>query len=205
MAFIDILAYSLLAVSFAGFLLLYAAVSFLYCFYVKKQREFSSKLKGVSVPLGILGLYMLIAGIWGGLTWPLPGSYNILFFDPLTSFGILLIAFYLSVRYELKLEYVGFLGLMMGVVAIWYGISGYSLGMTAAPIVLLLMYLFYGLAGVFSYPVLLMASTFSPGQKSIWTWFRVAFALLCISLFIGSALSGVTALAAIPAHLATPP
>ena len=59
----------------------------------KKQKDFSAQIKSAIVPLLLIGIYMFVMALWGQLAWPLPGSYNILFYDPMISFGIVLIAF----------------------------------------------------------------------------------------------------------------
>ncbi len=202
MAFIDNLAYGLFSISFAGFLLLYTALS-MFLAYKRKQRNLTEYLKGACIPIAIIGIYLLITGIWGQFVWPLPGSYNILFYDPLVSFGILLIAFSMAIKYDVKLEYVGFLGLLIGIMAIVYGIEGYNIGLTSAPIALLLMYLFYGLSGIFSYPISLIADRL-PGSRSNNTWL-IILAIFCLLLFLASALSSYIGILAIPQHLLSAP
>jgi putative membrane protein len=204
MVFVDDLAYGLFSISFAGFLLLYTILS-VYLAYKRNERDFSSYLKSASVPLGIIGLYMLVMGLWGQFSWPLPGSYNILFYDPFISFGILLIAFAIAVKYGTRLEYVGFLGLLAGGMAIIYGAEGYSLGLTASPIALLLMYMFYGLAGIFSYPVALLTDRLAVTQKRMRRQWHVIFIIFFILLFLASSVAGVVGLLAVPAHLKSAP
>jgi len=204
MVFVDNLAYELFAISFAGFLLLYT-ISSMYLVYRRKDRNFSEYLMGASVPLGLLGAYMLIQGLWGQFTWPLPGSYNILFFDPLVSFGLLLIGFALSVRYKVRLEYVGFFGLMVGVMVIAYGIEGYNIGLTKEPIALLALYFLYGLVGIFSFPVSLIADRIPNVKYNAWIGWHIALATFWILLLVASCLSAVIGIAAIPAHLISAP
>lgn len=204
MVFTDDLAYQLFAISFAGFLLLYTSLS-VYLAYRKKRGNFTEQLKNASVPLGIMGLYFLVMGLWGQFSWPLPGSYNILFYDPFISFGILLVAFAVAARYNVKLEYVGFLGLMIGAMVIIYGVAGYQIGLTSQPIALLMMYLFYGLAGIFLYPVLLIADRLQGMQKRMRMEWHVILIIFCILLFLASSVSGLVAVLAIPQHLKSAP
>ncbi len=205
MAFTDNLAYSLFAISFAGFLLLYL-ISSMYRIYRRKHRNFSEHLAAASIPLGLIGLYMFITGLWGQFVWPLPGSYNILFYDPLISFGILLVAFSLAVRYKVRLEYAGILGLMVGVMVIIYGVEGYSIGLTAAPIALLGMYFCYGTAGIFSYPVSLIADRL-PGFKKgkVWKGWHIILVIFWFLLLLASVLSAYVGILAIPQHLLSAP
>jgi putative membrane protein len=203
MVFIDNLAYALFSVSFAGFMLLYT-VSSMYLLY-RKRRSFQEHLMAASLPIALIGLYMLVMGLWGQFTWPLPGSYNILFYDPFLSFGILLLSFSMAVRYRLRLEYVGFLGLMMGAMIIVYGIAGYNLGLTAAPIGLLALYLGYGLAAIFSYPVSLISDRLPDTRKRTPANWRIILIIFCILLLLASLVSAYTGFAAIGQHLMSAP
>ena len=203
MVFIDDVAYSLFSISFAGFMLLYATAS-AYLAYRKKHKNLSECLKSAAIPILLIGIYMLAMGLWGQFTWPLPGSYNILFYDPMVSFGIVLMAFYLSVKFDAKLEYTGFLALMVGVMVIGYGIFGYNIGLTKVPSALLGMYALYGLSGIFSYPVLLMADRFSGSKRMGMEWHALLYIFL-ILLLLASLLSAYTAFSAVPAHLLNPP
>ncbi len=204
MVFIDNLAYSLFAVSFAGFMLLYTTCS-IYLAYRKNRKNFSEDLKSASIPLAVIGMFLFLTGIWGQFTWPLPGSYNMLFYDPLISFGFLLLAFSISIKYGAKLEYTGFLGLMVGMMVIVYGVLGYTTGLTKEPLALLAMYLFYGLAGIFSYPISLMADRLPGLQRGIKISWFVLLVIFCILLLLASGLSGMTGIIAIPQHLISAP
>ncbi|MGD0728778.1 MAG: DUF981 family protein [Candidatus Micrarchaeaceae archaeon] len=204
MVFIDNLAYSLFAISFAGFLILYTIIS-IYLAYRKKQKDFSSYLKSAIVPLAFIGIYMLLMGLWGQFTWPLPGSYNTLFYDPLISFGILLLTFSISIKYNVKLQYVGFLGLMVGIMVIGYGITGYQIGLTAAPVALLLMYLFYGFAGIFSYPTALIADRLPGFKKNFWKGWHLMLILFLAFILLASCISAFVGAAALTQHLITAP
>ena len=204
MAFIDNLAYELMAISFSGFVLLYT-ISQMYLVYRKRGRTFGEYLRNASVPLGILGAYLLLMGVWGQFSWTLPGSYNILFYDPLVSLGILLVAFAVAVRTGAKLEYVGFLGLLVGIMTIMYGIEGYSIGLTQAPLALLAMYFFYGAAGIFSYPVSMIADRLPGLQKRVWPGWTVILVIFWVLILVASLLSAFVGLSAVPAHLLSAP
>ena len=204
MAFIDNLAFSLFAISMAGFLLLYV-ISSMYFVYKKKRKDFTDYLDSLSIPMAILGLFILITGLWGQFTWPLPGSYNILFYDPLVAFGIILLSFSAAIRFKARLEYVGVLSLMSGLMVIVYGIEGYGIGLTSAPIALFGMYFFYGAAGILGYPVSLIVDRLPGLQKNVWIGWEVLLILFWLALLGASILAAVVAGAAIPAHLLTPP
>lgn len=202
MVFVDDLAYSLFVVSFAGLLLLYTSGS-IYLDYRKKQRNITEHLKSAAIPLALIGLYLLLMGLWGQFAWPLPGSYNILFYDPMISFAILLIAFSLSVKFNLRFEYVGFLSLIAGILVTIYGFLGYKIGLTQSPLALLAMYTFYGLAGIFSYPVSLLIDR--PFDRNMWARWHLLVIIFCVLLLAASAVSGVVGLAAISQHLVSAP
>ncbi|MGI0100854.1 MAG: DUF981 family protein [Candidatus Micrarchaeaceae archaeon] len=176
--------------SFAGFLLLYTITS-MYLVYRKRQKNFSEYMNSAGVPLGLLGPFMLVEGLLGQFTWPLPGSYNILFYDPLISFGLLLLGFAISVMLKVRLEYVGFFRLMVGAMVMVYGIEGYGIGRKGAPIALLGMYFLYGLSEIFSYPVSLIADRLPGLQKNPWKGWHVVLVLFWILLFLASGVSAV--------------
>ncbi|MGC8479375.1 MAG: DUF981 family protein [Candidatus Micrarchaeia archaeon] len=94
--------------------------------------------------------------LWGQLTWPLPGSYNILFFDPLMSLSIVLIGFAWSVRARIKIHYVGLFSLIVGLMTIDYGITGYMLRLTQSPLAFMGLFVAYEIIGILAFPVSLM-------------------------------------------------
>ena len=204
MVFIDDLAYSLFSISFAGFLLFYTVVS-IYKSYKRKGKDFTEHLNGASIPLALIGAYIFIMGLWGQFSWPLPGSYNILFYDPFVAFGIVLLSFSFVIRFKGRIDYAGFLGLMSGIMAIIYGVEGYGLGLTQAPLALLVMYFLYGIAGIFSYPVSLLLDRFPGTQKKFWKGWYYILVIFLASLFLASLLAGFIGAAAIPSHLFSAP
>lgn len=204
MAFIDNLAYGLFSISFASFLLLYTVIS-MYLVYRRGGKNYSDYLKSASIPLLLIGIYMVITALWGQFTWPLPGSYNTLFYDPMVSFGLLLIGFFAAVRYKVRLEYVGFFGLLVGLLVIVYGIQGYQIGLTQAPLAMLVMFILYGLSGIIAYPVALIADRLPGHKKSVWVGWYVFLALFCILMLLAGLLSAGAGFQAISAHLITAP
>lgn len=199
MGFIDNLAFGLFSITVAGLMLLYSAVS-IYLSYKKNPKTLSESIKNAAVPLFFLGGYFVIIGLFGQFTWTLPGAYNILFDDPLIAFGIILLAFATIARVGGNMEYVGFLSLLFGVMVIIYGITGYNVGLTLAPIALLAMYFFFGLTGILFYPISLAIQ-----KKSTGTWTIILIGLFCLSIFAGSCISGYIGFEAIGGHLLNPP
>jgi putative membrane protein len=202
--FIDNLAYQLFVIGFAALLIAYL-FSYVYLQYRKKSKDIGIALKGAAVPFGVLGAYMIIMGVVGQLTWFLPGAYNILFIDPLLSFGILLVAFAFAIHLEMKLQYIGLLAMFFGFMVIWYGISGYNLELTKEPLALAGMYILFGIAGVFSYPASIVMDRLPGYQKNVWIGWQ-ALLVICWLAFIGAGLLAIfTGASAVPAHLASPP
>lgn len=206
MAFVDILTSQLFVLGFMGLILVYVTVDS-YLSYRKDKKGSDFKISAYSgfVVLAFLGAYALITGLYGQLTWPLPGSYNILFYDVYTMIGLLMIAAYFSIKAGVKLQYVGFLAFLLGLMVILYGLSGYAQGLTQEPIVLLLLYIAYGGAGMLSWPVTAIVDRAIKGTKNTWPGWKYIIALFAFALFCGSMLALVTASIAVPAHLASPP
>jgi putative membrane protein len=203
-AFIDNLAYGLFSISFASFLLLYTVIS-MYLVYRRGGKNYSEYLDSAAVPLLLIGIYMVVQALWGQFTWPLPGSYNTLFYDPLMAFGLLLISFFVAVRYEVRLEYVGFFGLLVGLMVIIYGIQAYHIGLTSAPLAMLVMYLLYGMSGIVAYPVALIADRLPGHKKQVWFGWYVFLAVFCILMLLAGLLSAGAGFQAVSQHLITAP
>lgn len=113
-----------------------------------------------------LGLVILIIGFWGMFTWPLPGSYNILFFDVYTLFGLIVLGFGLSVLARFRLQYVGVLSLVSGGIVIAYGARAYQLGLTSTPWAMFLMYLGWGATAILAFPVAVIADGWLQGSAT---------------------------------------
>lgn len=204
MTFIDNLAFSLFAISFAGFLSLYILASICLS-YRRKGRDFFEYVRGASIPLGIVGGYLLIMGLLGQLTWPLPGSYNMLFYDPMVAFGMVMLSFAVTAKFGRRLNYAGFLGLLFGVMVIIYGVSGYNIGLTEVPFALLAMYIAYGVAGIFAFPVALLIERLPELKGQLWIGWYLVLAVFFLSLLAASVIAGYIGVLAVPSHLASPP
>ncbi|MCL4381215.1 MAG: DUF981 family protein [Candidatus Marsarchaeota archaeon] len=198
MVFIDNLAFELFVLFFSAALLLYVIIT-AYFKFSKAKKEFEG-IKDGMIPVFIVGFFIFANALAEELMWSLPGSYNILFYDPFMMFGILLMSLSIAIFFGKKINSIGFLSLLFGVIIILYGIFGYNLNMTKAPQMLLGLYGFFGLAGIFAYPATLV---YDFNKRS--SPYLFAFALFIIFL----ALAGVAALAlgaiSLPAHLASPP
>ncbi len=194
--FIDNLAIELLILFFSGMLVLYTTINM----YLKNKRSKKPEEEINVIPLFIMGLFIFINGIAEELMWSLPGSYNILFYDPFILFGMILIAFSVSISLKQKLNYVGFFSLISGAVVIIYGYFGYILNMTNSPIMLLSLYGFFGFSGIFAYPATLIYDSKKSSKFHtlllILFWIFLSLAVLTALVLGGAALFG---------HLKTPP
>ena len=115
--------------------------------------------------LGVLGGLVGIIALWGELTWPLPGSYNLFFFDPLLMLSLLLLSFWAATWFRLPTHFVGMLGVVVGSGVIYYGARAYILGLTKDPLETFLMYLAFGGVAILSYPATLYVDWFVTGPK----------------------------------------
>jgi putative membrane protein len=155
MTFVDTLAFQLFSLAFVSGLLFYSGIVGYATYRKFGPRATLDHLKAQAVPLGGMGLIIFSIGLWGEVVWPLPGSYNILFFDPYVLLGVVLIAFALSVTFGRRTQYVGFLAAMTGLLSIYYGASAYQLGLTKEPFEMFLLYVALGGTAVFTFPVTL--------------------------------------------------
>ena len=183
LVFIDNLAYSLFVMGFVSLLLLYM-MSSMYLAYRKGKRDFIDYIRGATVPLAVIGIYIIISGIYGQLTWPLPGSYNILFYDPFISLGIAIVSFAAATRYRVRLEYIGFLSLLFGVMVIVYGITAYGIKMTTAPFAMLVLYILYGIVGILAYPASMIVDRLPGLKRGMWYGWNMVFVIFWIFLLV---------------------
>jgi putative membrane protein len=124
-----------------------------------------SHLREGAVLLGILGALLGLIALWGEFLWPLPGAYNVLFFDPLIMLAILLVAFSLAVWFRLPTHLVGMLGVIIGLGVLFYGFRADELNLTKDPLETWLMYLAWGGLSIMSYPATLFIDWFVVGPS----------------------------------------
>jgi putative membrane protein len=180
------------------------------------------------VVLGAIGVVILIIGLWGEFTWPLSaivnganalGAYDILFYDPYLMMGMVLLGFSACVILRLDTKYSGLFALMVGALSIYYGTNAYSLGLTKEPTIMLLLYVAFGITGIFSFPFTLFIdriimdplqgeNTDNLTQKPLTPLWKLAFTCFVIFLLF-SAISAILAISigggALAPHLANPP
>ena len=200
-AFIDILTSQLFALGFIGFIILYITLNSFWSY--KQGKKDNLNIPSGFLPLATLGVYIFITGLFGQFTWPLPGNYNILFYDIYPLVGLLFISFAWSLKSGLNLQHVGFFAMMLGMMTIFYGYEGYALGLTTIPIALLGLYTLFGIAGILGYPITVMLDRAKAGVKNksmLWIILVLAFSAF---LILGSLTAIAIAAAAIPEHLAS--
>ena len=214
MAFIDDLAFELFTLVFAGVILLYMTLGVYYDYSKHGERNLEEHMRNGTAPLAIVGIVILLLGLFSEMTWPLslgPGvpaaveskfqSYNILFSDPYMFAGIVIIAYVLAVRMRYKLAYVGILALFAGIFAIDYGYQGYLLGMTSEPLGMFLMYIAYGAVGILSFPVTLIVDTVPGSKEKFWKGWMILLIMFWIALLGAIVATAYIGLNAIPQHL----
>ncbi len=157
--FIDNLALIEVLIATVAVLFAYAGVLVWYGMRQNDPKGVRTVLKGLSVPLGMVGVAIFGLALWGEMTWPFLasdglGGYNIFFFDPLLLFGVVLISYAISAHLSLKMQYVGLIALLAGAVTIFYGWTGYtaSPAFTKDPFDTLLLYCAYGVTGIAAFP-----------------------------------------------------
>lgn len=193
----------------------------------KQLARAQAQLMGGATILGILGGVILIIALWGATTWPLSvvidgnnvlGSYDILFFDALVMFGIVLVAFALAVHTGRPTSFVGVLGVVAGFGIMYYGYRAYLLSLTLEPLYTFLLYLAFGATAVLSFPVTLYLDWFvtglskkenqpyhsedKPAYPWMWNLWIGAFLVVVVCAGVAGVYYGFTAAWA---HLASPP
>jgi putative membrane protein len=205
MAFIDDLVLELFSIAFVGLLTLYMVVGAYFGYRKKGTKDLYDHIRPGIIPLAVLGVLILILGLYGEMTWPLPGSYNILFYDPYVMLGVVLIGFTISVELKQKLHYVGLLSMAAGLSLLAYSTFGYSIGLTQSPLALFGLYLAFGSAGILAFPVTLMIDSLVATKARITVPWKVVMILFWLALLTATVLAALLGVAALQAHLITPP
>ena len=203
MVFIDDLAFELFTLSLVGVVSIYLT-GYAYLYYRKGLKDVETIMRPGAFILGILGVIIVIMGIFGEMTRPLPGSYNILFYDPYLLFGIILVSVSSSIILKQKLQFSGILALFSGLIAIYYGVNAYLDKMTSSQIAMLGLYLSLGLTGMFTFPATLIYDLL-PSRDNVSKFWTVILVLFWVGLIVSSVLAALTAIEAVPQHLLKPP
>jgi putative membrane protein len=228
MTFVDTIALQLFTIAFVAVLLFYAGISAYWEYLKRGFREAYELMRAQAVVLSTIGIVILIIGLWGEFTWPLSaiangtnalGAYDILFYDPYIMMGMALLGFSACIILRLDTKYAGLFALMVGALSIYYGVNAYSLGLTKEPTIMLLLYVAFGITGIFSFPFTLFIdriimeplhgeSTGNSTQKPLTPIWKLALACFVVFLLF-SAISAILAISigggALAPHLANPP
>jgi putative membrane protein len=165
MAFVDDLTFVMITLVLVAATVAYIVVAELFAYRRLGPKGLGVALRETAVPMIAVGLLTLVVGLWGVFTWPLPGSYNILFYDVYTLFGLIVLGFGTSVYLGFRLQYVGVLSIVSGTIVIAYGARAYQLGLTKEPWAMFLMYLGWGATAILAFPVALIADGWLQGAK----------------------------------------
>lgn len=157
MVFIDELTFVMITLILVAVSVAYIVVVEALAYRRRGPKGLGVALRETAIPLIVMGLVVLVIGFWGMMTWPLPGSYNILFFDSYTLFGIIVLTFGFSIYLNFRLQYAGVLSLVAGFTIIAYGWRAYQLGLTTEPWAMFLIYLGFGATAILAFPVAIIA------------------------------------------------
>ena len=204
MVFVDDLALELFMLSLAGIVSLYTTGAAYRYYKSNGTKGIKDSMRSGAIPIGTLGAVMLILGLFGEIAWPLPGSYNILFYDPFMLISITLLGVAASLWTRQNMQYVGIFSMFAGLLAIYYGINAYLMKMTSSPLAMLGLYVAFGIAGVFTYPATLIYDRL-PAKSKVSNIYTSMLIVFWIFLLLASILAAVVGVAAIPQHLLTPP
>jgi putative membrane protein len=174
-------------------------------FRFKNGKKHYRSLRGGAVPLFVLGLYAIVTGLFGQFFWPLPGAYNIVFYDVYTLVGLLFVSIAWSLRSDIETQHAGMFSLLMGFAVIYYGIEGYLADLAKPPILLLALYSLFGITGVLGYPMTVMLDRSDDGDKLKWKGWKIIAFLFFLFLLLASLLALFIVAEALPAHLMSPP
>lgn len=106
--------------------------------------------KGLVAGFGIVGLLGTILGLHMTLTWPLPGSYNIIFGESTTLFGVVFLGAALALAFEWNLYPVTLYAFFAGLYAVVAGWQIIVQGLTRHPVPSGLGFILAGLGGIVS-------------------------------------------------------
>jgi uncharacterized membrane protein len=164
----------------------------------------NTHLREGAILLGLEGLFMGLIAVWGEMTWPLFGQYNVFFFDVVLMLSLVLIAFAAAVWYHFPTHFVGMLAVISGLGVLFYGVRAYDLHLTLDPRDTFYLYLSFGAVAIASYPATLFIDWFvvgptSPGSDPLpsgstpswpWIWRVLLAGFLLLVILAGIAAVG---------------
>ncbi len=99
----------------------------------------------------ITGLIAVTTGLHMSLTWPLMGSFNILFGEPTVLFGALFLGAALVLGMGWKMSSVSLYAFFAGLAAVVLGLRVLDMGLTRSPVVASIGYILSGLGGLMTW------------------------------------------------------
>ncbi len=182
MPFINFLASMLLA---AG-----ASIFFIALYFIRLAKK--QDVQSLVVPGFVLGAFDFLSGFMMSTQWPLPGSYNILFGDPMLFLGLVMLAGTYMIYKKMDMKPLSIFGFLLGIYILIEAVAIVTMGLESGWTHLLPalgMYTFSGLAGIFS-PLL-------------YTKNKNAYYFLAILLVIAAIATLFTGYSAIYEHLSS--
>lgn len=120
-----------------------------------------------SPPLAIAGFLALVFGMRMVFTWPLPGSFNILFGESSVFFGALLLGLACCLWYRLSPIALSVYGVIVGLISILLGFEVIDLGLTQHPGLAGFGFIWQGALVVLVFPALLGKLFNAPGIRNL--------------------------------------
>jgi len=160
---------------------LFAAATFVYFNFIRPLKELEHLNRGYGAFFFMVGVYALATGIWGTITWPMPGGYNIVIMDEWPIFGIACLILGLALLLRIDFAYASIPFAFVGILPVVHGAAIIAFRMTKEPEAAGLMYILTGLS------VLLSPLLFYRKNKGL-AWLAVALLVIAglLALYIGA-------------------
>jgi putative membrane protein len=127
---------------------------FILAWFLWKGLDAEDKKPWAAAFFGV-GLISFITGLHISFNWPLPGSFNIVFGDTTTLFGLTYLVTAIALWKGWDLFPASLVGLFSGIPALIYGLRIMNMNLTQSPIISGLGFILAGLSAVLSAPFLL--------------------------------------------------
>lgn len=188
MVFVDSLTVMLLLTGFSAL-----TIAFYVFLAAKGKKDFSMLI----VPGFVFGIFDVISGFIMSFTWPLPGSYNILFGDPILVLGLFMVAGSYMLYKKLDVRILSIFAVFLGVYILLGAISMYTFNLESGQ---------NFISSFGFYIVAALSALFSPlVYTNIKNKGRYAYYFLFILLILSAFSAFFIGYAGVYSHLQTPP
>ncbi|HTW54928.1 MAG TPA: DUF981 family protein [Thermoplasmata archaeon] len=218
MGFTDDLSLVLDLLILVASVIFYTSVLVWFEFRRKDAARANTHLREGATLMGLLGLVLGAFGVWGDMTWPLPASYNLFFFDAVIMMSLVLVAFAIAVHWRYPTHFVGMLSVIVGLGVAFYGVRAYQVGLTLDPWTTLLLYLAFAGMAIMAYPATLFIDWFvvgptAPGADPLpsppipnypWLW-RILLSIFLLTVFLAGLAAVGYGVDTVWGHLAAAP